>query len=182
MRVRITRPSRLRSNFRKVKRAIRDASSRSCEAARAAAAAAAEARAEIRRGVSISARRGGQANAEPASIARFLAFFSEARERAPRPWRMECGRGESRRVPARCARCVWHGMVWIYTRTRADTTPRELKRRSHGPAPPTRTGRSRARRYPRARARSSREFRLANPRENSNAFRTTAFGEGARLR
>lgn len=58
-----------------------------------------------------AARRGGQADAEPASIARFLAFFSEARERAPRPWRMECGRGESRRVPARVARGV-HGMAW----------------------------------------------------------------------
>jgi len=30
---------------------------------------------------------------------------------------------------------AWYGMVWIYTRTRADTTSRELKRRSHGTAP-----------------------------------------------
>ena len=68
-------------------------------------------------------------------IARFLVFFSEARERAPpRPWQMECGRGESRRVPARCAPCVWwHGMAsYGYIRVLARI---RLKRRSYGAVP-----------------------------------------------
>lgn len=66
---------------------------------------------------------------DPSLIARFLAFFSEARERscrarraahgAPRPWRMECGRGESRRVPASPRRSTHCAVCYGYTRTRA---------------------------------------------------------------
>lgn len=65
---------------------------------------------------------------DPSLIARFLAFFNEARRRsrrAPRarPWRMECGRGESRRVlgARRSAHCAPYAMDIVYAYSRANT-------------------------------------------------------------
>lgn len=130
MRVRITRPSRLQSNFRKVKRAIRGASFRSCTSSSSQPRFAPRSAAAAFRFPRGGHETRGQRRA--CLIARFLAFFSEARERAPRPWRMECGRGESRRV-ARAVCMVWHGMAWhgvvwhgmdIYAYSRGYDAPR----------------------------------------------------------
>lgn len=144
MRVRITRPSKVRSNFRKVKRAIRDASSRSCEAARAAAAAAAErsaAAAAFRFPRGHETRRPGQRRA---CLDRQISRVFQRGERA-RAAALADGM-RARRVPASPgalrARCVWHGiawygMVWIYTRTRARIRrPANLSGAHTGPAPP----------------------------------------------
>jgi len=111
-----------RSRARNAKK--KAASKHTCHDFLGGAMRASSARARSNRDASIC-RATDKSSAEPCLIVRFLAFFSGTRART-RPWRMECGRGESRRA----WRCAMYGMdIRAYSR---EYTLRELKRRSHG--------------------------------------------------
>lgn len=130
MRVCITRPRRLWSNFRKVKprseRAIKGASFRSCGASSSSSSSSSQGshrdlpqqrfdfRAAARRETRV------QANAEPAWSPDFSRFSArrESAHRGPGGWNAGAASpGESRRVARGVYGMVWHGMdIYAYSR------------------------------------------------------------------